>query len=142
MLKGIDFIGNSVVYFCHDGKGKFLMHQRSKQARDEHGAWDIGAGGIELGDGVEETLIKEIQEEYGAIVISYEFLGYRDIRRQEKGVKTQWLALDFKVLVDPKTVINGEPHKFDAVGWFTLSSLPSPVHSQLPIFLEKYKEKL
>ncbi len=142
MKKGVDFIGNSVVYFCHDGKGNFLMHKRSKQARDEHGNWDIGAGGIELGDGVEETLFKEIKEEYGANIIDFEFLGYRDIKRQDHEVKTHWLALDFKVLVDPSTVINGEPHKFDEVGWFTLNRLPSPVHSQMELFLNKYKNKL
>ncbi len=142
MLKGVDFIGNSVVYFCHDGTGNFLMHKRSKQARDEQGNWDIGAGGIEFGDGAEETLKKEIKEEYGADIISFEFLGYRDIYRQVNEAKSHWLALDFKVLVDPKTVINGEPHKFDEVKWFTLGNLPSPLHSQMLIFLDKYKNRL
>ena len=44
MQKGIDFIGITTVFFCHDGKGKFLMAKRSKNARDEHGRWDIGGG--------------------------------------------------------------------------------------------------
>ena len=33
MQKGVDFVGISVVYFCHDGKGKFVMAKRSEQAR-------------------------------------------------------------------------------------------------------------
>ena len=61
MDKGVDFIGVSVVYFCHDAKGNFVMHKRSSQARDEHGRWDIGAGAMELQDTVEETLKKEIK---------------------------------------------------------------------------------
>lgn len=118
------------------------MHQRSNQARDEHGAWDIGAGGIEFGDTADITLKKEIKEEYGCEVLDFELLGYRDILREQKGQSTHWIALDFKVLVDPSQAKNGEPHKFDEVGWFTLGNLPAPVHSQLPIFLEKYKGKL
>lgn len=144
MLKGIDFVGVSVVYFCHDGNGKFVMHKRGKQSRDEHGRWDIGAGGVEVGDTVEETLRKEIKEEYGADVLQFEFIGFRDVHREHDGTKTHWIALDYKVLVDPSQVKNGEPHKFDEIRWFTAADTPAPneCHSQLPYFLEKYKSVL
>jgi 8-oxo-dGTP pyrophosphatase MutT (NUDIX family) len=118
------------------------MAKRSNQARDEKGCWDIGGGGLEFEDGVEETLKKEILEEYCTEVVSFEFLGYRDVRRENNGVKTHWIALDFKVLVSPETIKIGEPHKFDDIGWFSTDNLPSPLHSQLPTFLEKYKDKL
>jgi 8-oxo-dGTP pyrophosphatase MutT (NUDIX family) len=142
MQKGIDFVGVSIVYFCHDGKGNFLMHKRSKEARDEHGIWDIGAGALELHDTVEGTLKKEIKEEYGTDVISFEFLGFRDVHREHNGKLTHWITLDFKVLVDKSKVKNGEPQKFEEVKWVTLDSLPSPAHSQLTTFLEKYQNKL
>ena len=58
------------------------------------------------------------------------------------GEKTHWVALDFKVLVDREKVKNGEPHKFDDIGWFTLDNLPTPQHSQVPNFFRLYKEKL
>jgi ADP-ribose pyrophosphatase YjhB (NUDIX family) len=140
--KGVNFVGVSVVYFCHDGKGNFLMHKRSKQARDEHGNWDIGAGGLEIQHSVEETLRKEIQEEYNTKVLDFEFLGFRDVFRKHEGETTHWITLDFKVLVDPKTVKNGEPHKFDEVRWIKIGELPSLRHSQVDIFLEKYKHRL
>ena len=95
--KGKEFIGNSVVFFCHDGKGKFLMHKRSVNARDEQGKWDIGAGSMEFGDSVETTLRKEIKEEYSCDVLSFEFLGYREIFREQNGHPTHWMSLDFKV---------------------------------------------
>jgi hypothetical protein len=44
--------------------------------------------------------------------------------------------------VDREKAKIGEPHKFDDIGWFTLSTLPAEVHSQLPKFLELYKNKL
>ena len=143
MQRGIDYLGLTVVYFCHDGKGNFLMNKRGKNCRDEQGRWDQGGGGVEFGQTIEETLGREIKEEYGTDVIEYEFLGFRDMHRElSNGQKTHWVALDFKVLVDRGKVKNGEPDKFDAVEWFTLDTLPSPLHSQTPYFLEKYREKL
>lgn len=140
--KGIDYTGITIVYFCHDGKGNFVMAQRSSQARDEQGRWDVGAGGLEFDDTIENTLKKEIKEEYCTDVLDFEFLGYRDVHREHEGKKTHWVTFDFKVLVEPSLVRIGEPHKFDNIGWFTLENLPNPIHSQLSNFLNLYKHKL
>lgn len=142
MKKGEDYTGITIVYLCHDGDGNILLNKRSNNCRDEHGTWDPGAGGLEFGDTVENTLKKEITEEYCTDVLDYEFLGYRDVHREHNGKKTHWVGLDFKVLVDRKKVKNGEPHKFDKVEWFTLDRLPDPLHSQFPTFLKLYKNKL
>ena len=141
MKKGEDFIGVCVTYFCHDGNGNFLFNKRSKNCRDEIGNWDCGGGGLEFGDTVEDTLKKEIKEEYCTDVLEYEFLGYRDVHREHNGKKTHWVALDFKVKVDPLKVKIGEPHKFDDIGWFDLKLFPNPLHSQLPNFLNLYQNK-
>lgn len=142
MKKGVDCIGNTVVFACHDGKGNYLLSKRSTNCRDEHGTWDPGGGGIELHDTVIGTLKKEIAEEYCTEVLDHEFLGYRDVHRENDGVKTHWIALDFKVLIDREKVQNGEPHKLEELGWFRLNALPSPLHSQFPHFLEMYRERL
>jgi mutator protein MutT len=141
--KGVDFTGITIVFFCHDGKGNFLFNKRSNTCRDEHGRWDPGGGGLEFGDTIEQTLEKEIKEEYCTEVLEAEFLGFRDVHRtDEKGNKTHWLALDYKVLVDPEMVTNGEPKKFDQIGWFRLNNLPQPLHSQTPFALQKYGQQL
>ena len=144
MEKGVDHVGVCIIYFCHDGKGNFLMLKRKDTCRDEHGRWDIGGGGLELHDTVEKTLKKEIREEYCAKVVKYEFLGFRDVHRTHKGILTHWIGLDFKVLVNPQKVKNGEPHKFDEIGWFRLENIPpkNKIHSQLPFFIKKYLHKL
>ena len=123
-----------VVCFCHDGAGNILFAKRSKGSRDEIGVWNLCAGAIEFGDTAEETVRKEVNEEFGASVIESEFLGYRDIYRIHKGNTTHWIALDFKVLIDPKQVKNNEPHKHDEVKLFTLENIPNPLHSQWPVF--------
>ena len=142
MIKGVDFTGISIVYLCHDAQGNFLMQKRGKPCRDEQGRWDCGGGALEFGDTVEKTLAKEIKEEYGVKIIKSEFLGFRDVHRENNGNKTHWVALDFKVLVSREKVKNNEPNKFDEIGWFKLNKLPASLHSQLPIFFEKYKDKL
>lgn len=49
MKKGEDYTGVSIVYLCHDGKGRYLLAKRSVNCRDEHGVWDCGGGGLEFG---------------------------------------------------------------------------------------------
>ncbi|MBI2031368.1 MAG: NUDIX hydrolase [Candidatus Levybacteria bacterium] len=143
MERGIDYIGVGIVFYCHDGKGNFIMSKRSKNTRDEHGRWDPGGGGIELGETIDSALTREIKEEYCTDVKSFEFLGFRDVHRiNEKGEKTHWMVFDFKVLVDRKKVKNGVPDEHEKIGWFRLDNLPEPAHSQFPFFLKKYKTKL
>ncbi len=142
MKQGVDYPGVTIVYFCHDGQGNFIMAKRSTLARDELGAWDIGGGALDFGVSVEETLRKEIKEEYSTDVKAFAFLGYRDVHRSYISHKTHWVALDFKVLIDPGKVANGEPHKFDDVQMFTFDTMPNPIHSQLPEFLKLYRAKL
>jgi ADP-ribose pyrophosphatase YjhB (NUDIX family) len=142
MKKGVDYPGVTVSFFCHDGKGKYVLAKRGQNCRDEQGKWDFGGGGVDLHVGVEETLRNEIKEEMCADVLEYEFLGYRDVHRVNEGQKTHWISLDFRVRVDPAQVKLGEPHKFDDQGWFTIDNLPMPWHSTLAQELEKYRDKL
>jgi 8-oxo-dGTP pyrophosphatase MutT (NUDIX family) len=142
MKPGIDYVGTTVVYACHDGKGNYFLNKRGTGSRDEHGRWDCGGGKIELHDTVEETLRKEIKEEYLTDMSSAEFLGYRDMHREHEGTPTHWIAIDFKVLIEREVAGNGEPHKFDEVGWFRIDDIPHPLHTGFAKFLEKYRDRL
>lgn len=141
--KGISFVGVTTTFLCHDGKGSFYLAKRSQNARDEQGKWDSGAGGLKWGQTAEENIRREIKEEYGADVIDLEFLGYDDIfRKLNDGTPTHWLGLRFAALVKPEQVSIREPESFDDDGWFTLDTLPSPLHSQLLPFFKKYQKQL
>ena len=142
MKKGVDYPAITVSYVCHDGKGNYLMNKRSVNCRDEHGTWDFGGGGLEAGETIEDCLKKELKEEYNVVPIKYDFMGYLDLFRKQNGVDTHWVMLGFIVLVDPAQVINGEPHKFEEIKWFRLDNLPTPLHSAMPLILEKFKDKL
>jgi 8-oxo-dGTP diphosphatase len=142
MKKGFDYIGVTASYLAHDGQGNYVMTKRGQNCRDEQDTWDFGGGGVDFGDTVEETIVKEIKEELDADVLNLEFLGYRDMFREIEGQQSHWVSFQFLVEVDREQVKNNEPHKFDAVEWFHLDALPEPLHSQAPLILEEFKDKL
>ncbi len=131
LKRGVDFVGVTCSFVCHDGKGRVLMHKRSKNCRDEHGRWDNGGGAHEFGHSLEETVTREIKEEYGADAFNLQFIKVYDAHRElADGTPTHWVAVVFAAQVDPKQAKNNEPYKIDEIGWFTLKDLPSPLHSQ------------
>lgn len=132
MKKGVDFIGVTCVFFCHDGKGNLLMHKRSKNCKDEQGNWDVGGGALEMGEEWEDCVRREVKEEYCTDILDLHFAAVTNVLRENNGVKTHWIALTFAVLVDPKQVKIGEPEKMDDIGWFSKNNWPSPLHSQTP----------
>lgn len=143
--KGASFTGISTPFICYDNSGKIFMAQRSKNARDEHGHWDCGAGGLKHGQAVQESMLRELREEYGVIEpISVDFLGYFDVfRTLNDGTKTHWVALPFAVQVNTVDVSIMEPDMVDDSGWFELDALPQPLHTAWPkIFLPQFGDKL
>ncbi|MBI2021416.1 NUDIX domain-containing protein [Candidatus Daviesbacteria bacterium] len=142
LKRGVDYIGVTCVFYCHDGKGKLLLHKRSKNCRDEQGKWDPGGGSMEFGETFEEAVLREIKEEYCCNVIDLKFLGVHNVLRDHQGTKTHWLALLFSAKVDPKQVRIGEPDYMDEIGWFNLDNLPNPLHSQFPPFFKIFKKEI
>ncbi len=142
MIKGVDYIGIAVIFFCHDGQGNFVFHKRGEKCRDERGRWDCGGGGVKFGETLDEALVRELHEEYNATPQKIEYMGLDECFREESGVPSHWLIFRYKVLVNRNEVKNNEPDKHESLGWFTLDDLPSPLHSNLPRELEKYRDKL
>jgi 8-oxo-dGTP diphosphatase len=141
--KGISFPGVTTSFLCHDGNGNLFLAQRSKNTRDEHGRWDTGGGGLKHGQSLEANLRREVKEEYGVEPLKTEFIGHMDVFREtEDGQPTHWVAFYFLVLVDRSKVTICEPEMFDDSGWFTLDNLPSPIHSQFPLFMETYGDRM
>ena len=142
--KGISFVGVTAPFICYDRQGRIFMAKRSTKSRDEHGRWDCGGGGVKHGQTVIETVKREMLEEYGAIALKIDFIGYFEtFRTLPDGTPTHWLAMPHAVLVDADQIKIIETDMFDDSGWFILDNLPSPLHSAFEnVFLPKYKNKL
>src|SRR5688572_14368937 len=97
--RGVDHIGVTVVFFCHDGQGNLLMHKRSKNCRDEIGNWDVGGGALEFGEEFDQAVRREIKEEYGCDPEDLRFLETHNILRKNGSIDTHWIALLFLVKV-------------------------------------------
>lgn len=142
MKAGIDYTGICVVFVCHDGKGKILLHKRSGLCRDEQHCWDSGGGQLEFNEGFEEAVRREIREEYCCEAEVVQYARTTNVRRRHDGQATHWVAVVFAVRVDPSQVKIGEPDKMDSIGWFTIENFPKPLHSMLARHIDSAKHLL
>ncbi len=141
LKRGVDYIGITCVFFCHDGKGNLLLSKRSKNCRDEIGRWDVGGGSMEFGEDFEEAARREIKEEYCTDVLDMKFVKHQNVIRQEEGSpRTHWICFLFLAHVNPKKVKNGDPLKIDDIGWFHPTKLPNPMHSMFDKSFKIIKE--
>lgn len=137
-VAGIDYIGITTPFYCTD-KGKFLLHRRSTKCRDEVGVWDAGGGKLEFGQTLEESVLREVHEEYGCEGVILEKLPPYTLLREHNGMKTHWVAIPYLIRVDSAHVTNNDPEKIDEIGWFDLDSLPSPLHTGMRHALKTYR---
>ena len=142
MKPGLDYIGVNVVFYCHDGNGNILLHLRSDKNRDEHNTWDAGGGQVEFGETLEQALVREVQEEYGAAVQDFKHFKQLTVLRQHDNRPTHWLVNIYVVRVDPDEVKIMEPEKNLRNGWFTFATLPQPLHSSVADITSNYKDEL
>lgn len=138
MRKGIDYIGVTVCFYCHDGKGNFLLQKRSQNCRDEQGKWDCGGGSMKVGETFIQSVKRELLEEYCIKPGDKDilFCGVNNVLREHGNQKTHWVALIFSVKVVPEKIKIGDSDKIAGIGWFTLHKLPSPLHSMYKTHLD------
>jgi len=131
LRRGVDYIGVTVPFVVHDGKGNFLLQKRSDKCRDEQGSWDVGGGSMEFGEEWEEAVRREVMEELGVECQEVKFLSVFNAVRDNNGTPTHWIALVHAAKVDPSKVFINDKEKIDEIGWFTMANLPSPLHSKM-----------
>lgn len=137
---GVDHIGVSVSFYCHNDDGIFVLHKRSDKCRDEIGVWDFGGGKLEFGEDPEIGVLREVLEEYGVAGEIVEQLPAHSIIREDKGVKTHWLNIPFIIKVDITKIVNADPEKIAEIEFFELDNLPQPLHQGASHTLKKYRK--
>lgn len=140
MKPGVDYVGVTTSFICHDGNGNVLLGKRSQNTRDEQGTWEFGGGKLEVGLTLEQNVLKEIREEYGCDAVIEKELPPITLFRRNGDEKTHWITVPYIVRVDPLHAKNNEPESIDEIGWFPIGNFPTPFHSGANVILETHKE--
>ncbi len=139
---GVDFIGISTSFYCVDSDGYLLLHRRSVNCRDQHGTWDCGGGRHEHPITIEDNIHKEVLEEHGCKGEILARLPAYDVFSQNVQARTtHWIALPHIVRITRGEERIMEPSKCDELGWFTLGTLPSPLHAGMAAALARYRDE-
>ncbi len=145
MKKGVDFIGVGVGAIIVGKDNKLFLSQRGKDTRNEHGAWEFPGGGVEFGDTLEETLKREMREEYGIEISVGELLDVCNhiIPKEHQ----HWVSPTYICTIKKGTPVICEPEKCSAIGWFNLEEIK---HMNLSLisnfnfknFLKRFQNKI
>jgi 8-oxo-dGTP diphosphatase len=137
MKKGIDYIGVGVGAIIFNADGSVFLAKRGAEARNESGKWEFPGGSVEFNETLEHAIIREVQEEFGFAIEVQELLDVVDhIILLEK---QHWVSPSFVCRVKNGTPTIQEPHKCDAIGWFSIDLIPE---NELTIASRKSLESL
>jgi 8-oxo-dGTP diphosphatase len=98
-------------------EGKILLIQRAKEPN--RGLWIIPGGLVELGEGLEKAVVREVKEELGIDVSVESLLGVASemVVDESNKVKYHYVLIDFVVApLQNEIVLNEES---DDYGWFS-----------------------
>lgn len=137
MKPGIDYIGVSVGVCLVNDKGEIFLAKRSQHASNERGCWEKPGGKVDFGESLQDAIKREMKEEYGIeIELIHQLPAQNHFipKENQHWVPTCFIA---RLLGDKQPKIM-EPHKCDAIGWFALDNLPSPLSIITKLDLKAY----
>ena len=140
MKRGIDYIGVSVGVMLFNEKGELFLSKRGQGAFNERGCWETPGGAVELNESLECAVKREIKEEYDIdfdILEQFPAENHLIPEENQHWVSTTFLAR-INLVKNPKIM---EPEKCEAIGWFALDKLPSPLSIITQLDLERYLAK-
>lgn len=122
---GKDYIGVGCGGLIIDDNDRVLLLRRGPKSKNQVGFWNQPGGAVDYGETVEEAIKREIKEEVNVDVELIEMICYTDhIMHSEN---QHWLTIAYLARIisgSPKIM---EPEKCDALEWFTLDKLPTPL---------------
>ena len=140
-MQGKDYIGVGVGAMIFNDRGELLLTKRGKAAKNERGCWEIPGGSVDFGETLAQAIVREVKEEMGVdVVVEHQLLAIDHLIPAEN---QHWVATPFIVRVKPgQTPKILEPHKCEAMGWFALTKLPSPLSITTKLNLKVYRYHL
>ena len=98
-------------------------------------------GAVEFGETLDTAIKREIHEELGAnIEVIEQFPAENHLIPEEK---QHWVATTFLAKLKPGEQSKiMEPHKCDAIGWFSLNNLPTPLSIITQLDIKNHAESV
>ena len=107
----------------HEGRTVLV---RSSNPRHTPPLWWLPGGGIDFGEGPEETLVREFHEETGLIVREPTLLAVTsDLRRRDGGDRVHTVRILYTVSLAGGELRHEVHGTTDHAGWFDLAALDS-----------------
>jgi 8-oxo-dGTP diphosphatase len=94
---------------------RILLGQRSSTRKYYPNVWDVFGGHVEPGEGHEQTLVRELQEELGITPTAWTYL---ETLNEPSDQLTLHLYL---VTAWTGTPVNRQPEEHSAIDWFSLA---------------------
>lgn len=145
MKRGKDYIGVGIGAVIINEAGKVFLSKRGKNAQNERGLWECPGGALEYGESFEESVIREIKEEFDFEVEPLTQLEPFNHLIPDEG--QHWVALAFICRIKSGTPKIMEQDKSEAIGWFTFAemeklALAEPSKMRLQQMKQTYKKAL
>ncbi len=121
LMKGKDYVGVGIGAVIINDEGKMLLAQRGPKAKNERGKWEFPGGGVEFGDTMEETIKREMKEELGIIIETYQQLPVLDHIIKDEA--QHWITSGFIAKIKKGTPAIKEFEKCSGIGWFSLKEM-------------------
>src|SRR5687768_18472795 len=108
---------------------KILLGQRSSTRKYYPDGWDVFGGHVEPGEGHEQSLVRELEEELGITPTEWTYL---ETLNEPSDQLTLHLYL---VMAWTGTPVNRQPEEHSAIGWFSLAQA-----TQIPLAHRTYSK--
>ena len=134
MIKGKDYIGVGCWGIVTNQQNQILLIK--KKVNDY---WERPGGNVEVGETLEECIVREVKEEIGIKTKVINFVTFDQVFFGND--KKQWIAFCYHLKYISGKIKNIEPEKHDDVKWFSFSDLPKNLSPYTKKVIEKYHQK-
>jgi 8-oxo-dGTP diphosphatase len=122
--------------------GKILLGQRTAERVFYPNVWDMFGGHVEPGEGQEQTLVRELEEELGITPTRWTFLETHRIDLPSSTDELPGLLIFHLYLVTDwtGTPVNMQPEEHSTIGWFSVeeAALLPLADASYPEIFERY----
>ena len=102
--------------------GRILLGRRSAERQFYPNVWDMFGGHVEPGEGHEQTLVRELDEELGITPVEWTFLETLTVDLPAVNTSPPDLLIVHIYLVTDwtGTPVNMQPEEHSTIGWFSV----------------------